>query len=123
MIVYRASFASNTIRFRARAFAPGWARLVDTGRVAGQAVEVLVRGRVVVGEAGRVRDYDVFLGLPAPVDVELGKDGGHGRRDERGRRGDGRMVCLVLESGKAQLEEVRVEVEGRVRSHWETKDQ
>jgi len=75
VIVYRASFASNTIRFRARAFAPGWARLVDAGRVAGQAVEVLVRGRVVVGEAGRVRDYDVLLGLPVPVDVELGETG------------------------------------------------
>lgn len=68
-----------------------------------------------------VRDYDVLLSLPAPVEVELG--GGHGRKDRRGRRGDGKMVCLVLESGKSQLEEVRVEVEGRVRSHWEANDQ
>ena len=97
---------------RARAFAPGWARLVDAWRVAGQAVEVLARGRIVVGEAGRVRKFDV-LGLAALADVELGEGGCHGRRDERGRRGDGRMVRPVLESGKARLEELRVEVGGR----------
>jgi hypothetical protein len=122
VVVDRTRFSNNTMRFQALAFAPGWARLVDTWRVAREAVEILVCCRVVVGEAGRARDYDVLLGLPAPVDV-VGKDGGFGRRDESGRRGDGRIVCLVLESGKAQLEEVWIEVEGRIRNHWETEDQ
>ncbi len=106
VVVDWASFANDTIRVRAHVFAPGWARLVDAGRVAGQAEEVLVRGRVVVGEPGR-------------VDVELG----HGGRNGRGSRKDGRIVCLVIESGDTQLEELRVEVEGSARSHWETKGQ
>ena len=96
-------------------FMPGWAQLVDTGRVAGQAIEVLVSGQVVVGEMRHIRDYDV-LGLLAPIDVELGNDEDFRRRDKHGCREDMRMVCLVLKNRKAQLEELQVRVEGCIRN-------
>jgi hypothetical protein len=50
MAINRARSADEALRLRTPAFGPGTARLVDAGSTAGHTVEVLVGGRIVVGE-------------------------------------------------------------------------
>lgn len=111
VLIDRARLADVGLRLRTRAFRPGRARLVNTGRTARHAKEVFICAGVSVLETGRVRDDVALVGLELAKRVDSRWDEG---RDCVGWR----RVSELHGDAQTQLVELFVEVKG-VKCHWE----